>query len=154
DQSRQDIGGESQGVLTRREVRSLGQSFSRSPRLCAGGFVLRRTGPENRKNFLFAYILPPGHDQPPLGRTPPFHQAATPHTLDAPLRQEPERERVYSMLDLKNAGSERLGGIVVADGHRRLRNDRTGIGLRDDEVNRRARYLHSRLESLAVRIET
>src|SRR5262245_66545618 len=58
------------------------------------------------------------------------------------------------MLDLKNAGSERLGGIVVADGHRRLRNDRADVGLRDDEVNRRARYLHSHLESLAVRIET
>src|SRR5262249_54858106 len=74
--------------------------------------------------------------------------------LDAPLRHEPERQRIHSMLDLKNAGSERLDGIVVADGHRRLRNDRAGVGLWDDEVNRRARYFHSRLESLAVRIET
>src|SRR5262245_63785208 len=58
------------------------------------------------------------------------------------------------MLDLKNTGSERLNRIIVADGHRRLRNDRARVGLWDDEMNRRARYLHSGLKSLAVRIET
>ena len=58
------------------------------------------------------------------------------------------------MLDIENTGSKRCGGIVVAYGHRCLRNDRAGIGLRDDEVNRRTRDLHARFESLAVRIET
>src|SRR5262245_11917778 len=84
----------------------------------------------------------------------PLDQAAAADHLDAPLRQEPERQRVYSVLDLKNTGSERLNRIIVADGHRRLRNDRARVGLWDDEMNRRARYLHSGLKSLAVRIET
>src|SRR6185312_3957257 len=41
DQSRQDIGGESQGVLTWREGLSSGHEFSRSPRPCAGGLFWR-----------------------------------------------------------------------------------------------------------------
>ena len=84
----------------------------------------------------------------------PFDQAMPADQLDTSLRQEPKRQRIQSMLDIENTGSERLGGIVVAHRHRCLRDDRAGVGLRNDEVNRRTLDLHSRLERLAVRIET
>src|SRR5262249_19651647 len=134
-------------------------SFPVAPGLAPGVLLLLRTDAEPKRNFLFASIsvlcvLRCGNDQCPFGRISPFDQATPANQLDTSLRQEPERQRIQSMLDIEHTGSKRCGGIVVAYGHRCLRNDRAGIGLRDDEVNRRTRDLHARLESLVVRIET
>src|SRR5262245_66633903 len=81
-------------------------------------------------------------------------QAAAAQDLDAAFRHEPERQRIESMLDREDAGSERFGAVVVAHRHRRLRNDGTGIRLGNDKVNGGARYLHPGVERLPMRIET
>ena len=57
------------------------------------------------------------------------------------------------MLGRQDPGGKRFDIVVVADGHRRLRKDRAGIGFRDDEVNRRAGNLHACPQGLPVRIE-
>ncbi len=57
------------------------------------------------------------------------------------------------MLDCEHARGERLGAVVFADRDGCLRDDRAGIGIRNDEVNGRAGNLHPGLERLPMRIE-
>src|SRR6266536_5737898 len=127
------------------------------------GFYLRHRGsgrPGDTEGLILfsptlsaVFVFRLGNDQRAFRRRRSLDQTAAADHLGAPFRYESERQRIDPMLGLEHAGSERFGRVVVVDRHRGLRNDRTGVGLRYDEVNGRARYLHPRLERLAVWIE-
>ena len=89
-----------------------------------------------------------GQARPPERReeSPAFNPpAAGEDRLDA--------ERVDPMLLSEDPRRKRLDCVVVVDGHRGLRHDRTSIELRRDEVDGGARHFHPVLQCLALRFE-
>src|SRR4051812_33776827 len=66
--------------------------------------------------------------------------------------EQAQRFGIDPVLDFKHPLGERIRRVVIAHSDRALHQDRAGIGLRGDEMHRRARYLYPRPERLAVRV--